>query len=191
MFTGIIEELGRIGNITRQSDGILMQIQAPKVANGSKVGESIAVNGVCLTLNKVNGDTFSTLIMNATLKATNLGLLRKGDYVNLERALRLIDRLGGHIVYGHIDGLAKLTAKRNNIIELSIPVEFVKFAVEKGSVALDGISLTIQTLNKNIIRIGITPFTENNTNIKYWRVGSKINLETDVLMKWHTKDSRQ
>ena len=191
MFTGIIEELGRIGNITRQNDGILMQIQALKVTNGLKVGESIAVNGVCLTLNKVHGDIFSTLIMNATLKATNLGLLRKGDYVNLERALRLTDRLGGHIVYGHIDGLAKLTAKRNNIIELSIPVEFVKFAVEKGSVALDGISLTIQTLNKNIIRIGITPFTENNTNIKYWRVGSKINLETDVLMKWHTKDSRQ
>jgi len=184
VFTGIIEELGRIDSILHQKDGITMGIYASAVTTDLKAGDSVAVNGVCLTTNEVSGNSFSTFVMAETLKQTNLALLHKKDYVNLERALRLSDRLGGHIVYGHIDGIARVTGKRHNIVEISIPQELAKFVIEKGSIALDGISLTIQSKRNNIIRIGITPFTEENTNIKYWRVGSKVNVETDVMRKW-------
>jgi riboflavin synthase len=183
VFTGIIEELGRVDTILHQKDGITMGIHAPTVTADLKAGDSIAVNGVCLTTNEVSKSLFSTFVMGETLKQTNLALLHNGDYINLERALRLSDRLGGHIVYGHIDGVARVTGKRHNIVEVSLAQELARFVVEKGSIALDGISLTVQSKKNNIIRIGITPFTEENTNIKYWRVGSKINVETDALMK--------
>jgi len=184
VFTGIIEELGRVNSILHQKNGIMMGIYAPAVTADPKAGDSIAVNGVCLTTNEVSGNSFSTFVMAETLKQTNLALLHNRDYVNLERALRLSDRLGGHIVYGHIDGIARVIGKRHNIVEVSIPQELARVAIEKGSIALDGISLTIQSKRNNIIRIGITPFTEENTNIKYWRVGSKVNVETDVMRKW-------
>ncbi|OYD14254.1 hypothetical protein CH333_08500 [candidate division WOR-3 bacterium JGI_Cruoil_03_44_89] len=186
MFTGIIEELGRVNTTLHHKDGIILGIHAPTVTADLKAGDSIAVNGVCLTVNETGANSFSTFIMGETLKRTNLGLLRDREHVNLERALRFSDRLGGHIVYGHIDGISKVTVKRHNIIEVSIPFELMKFVVEKGSIALDGISLTVQSMRGNIISIGITPFTEENTNIKYWRIGNKINVETDVLMKRRT-----
>jgi len=184
MFTGIIEELGRVDSILHQKNGIMMGIYAPAVTTDLKAGDSIAVNGVCLTTNEISGNSFSTFVMAETLKQTNLTSLHKKDYVNLERALRLSDRLGGHIVYGHIDDIARVTVKRHNIVEISISQELARFVIEKGSIALDGISLTIQSKRNNIIRIGITPFTEENTNIKCWRVGSKVNVETDVMRKW-------
>jgi len=184
MFTGIIEELGRMDTILQQKDGVIMRIYALTVAADLKAGDSVAVNGVCLTTNEVTENSFSTFVMSNTLKQTNLALLRNRDYVNLERALRLSDRLGGHIVYGHIDGIARVIGKRHNVVEISLPIELTRFVVEKGSIALDGISLTVQSKKNNLIRTGITPFTEENTNIKYWRVGSKINVETDVMVKW-------
>lgn len=191
MFTGIIEELGTIVSNTRKRDDKIIQVKAPKVTGDSKIGDSVAVNGVCLTINEIHGKTLSTSIMSSTLNGTNLGQLKRGDLVNLERALRLKDRLGGHIVYGHVDGIATLTVKRMGYLEVAIPIELTRFVVDKGSIALDGISLTIQSIDKNLIRIGITPFTMENTNIRNWRIGRKINLETDILLKWFVSMCRQ
>ncbi len=182
MFTGIIEELGRIDSITRRKGGIILKVRSTLTVEDVKVGDSIAINGVCLTVSELNRDSFLVFVMDESLKETNLSFLHRRSYVNLERALRLTDRLSGHIVYGHIDGLARLIAKTGDSVTLSIPQKVAEFAIQKGSIALDGISLTIQSKRGNIIKVAITPFTREHTNIKYWRVGSKINVETDKLI---------
>ena len=179
MFTGIIEEIGKVASLTRKGNGTLLKVEARITVRDIKEGDSVAVNGVCLTITGLSKDSFSTFIMHQTLRQSNLSLLHNGSYLNLERALRQSDRLSGHIVYGHIDGIARLTVKRADSITISLPHRLLGPIVDKASIALDGISLTVQSKRGNTVNIAITPFTHKHTTIRYWRTGTNINVETD------------
>jgi len=184
MFTGLVEETGKIQKIT--SDKI--RIQCNLVLSDLKLGDSIAVNGVCLTVTEINSDNFTADVSPETFKVTALCDLKTGVFVNLERALKLQDRLGGHIVTGHIDSRGKCIAihKDNDFYNLTIQLNdsFEKYAVKKGSITINGISLTIADINKNDITIAIIPHTFENTNLKYMKVGDYVNIETDILAKY-------
>ncbi|MDH4261636.1 MAG: riboflavin synthase [Spirochaetia bacterium] len=184
MFTGIVEETGKIIDIDEKNDGKRITIKADYVLQDLKNGDSIAVNGVCLTVEKNNGSQFTIFSVPETLKLTNIGLLKTGSLVNLERALRASDRLGGHIVQGHVESMAnvKNVEKYENHWDVTIEISS-PYLVPKGSVAIDGISLTIHELQKNSARFQIIPETIKKTNIPDWVAGYKVNIETDYLVK--------
>lgn len=187
MFTGIIEELGIIKNIIKKSNVTLLEIKARQVLEETKIGDSVAVNGACLTVIEKNTDYLSFQIIEATVRSTNLGSLRISDKVNLERALRVGDRLSGHFVTGHIDciGLVrKRTYINNNLcFEVSVARQFIKYIIPKGSVAVDGISLTIAEKKANILTVYIIPHTFNNTTLGFKHPSDKVNIEFDILSK--------
>ncbi|MCS7084039.1 MAG: riboflavin synthase [Aquificaceae bacterium] len=180
MFTGLIESIGKVISIS-QTLIIESSIDNPKV------GESIAVNGVCLTLVEAKANTLSFNVSTETLKRSNLSELNRGDYVNLERALKVGDRLGGHFVQGHVDFKAKILDIQNHhsewLLKISYPKEFRKFFVFKGSVAIDGISLTINSVRDSELSFTIIPHTFKNTNLSQRRVGQSVNVEIDILSK--------
>lgn len=180
MFTGLIESIGKVISIS-QTLVIESSIDNPKV------GESIAVNGVCLTLVEAKANTLSFNVSTETLKRSNLSELNRGDYVNLERALKVGDRLGGHFVQGHVDFKAKILDIQNRhsewLLKISYPKEFKKFFVFKGSVAIDGISLTINSVEDSELSFTIIPHTFKNTNLSQRRVGQSVNVEIDILSK--------
>jgi len=186
MFTGLIEEVGRVLSLKKSSEGGILAVETS--LEGIKVGDSVAVNGACLTVVEVKQGSVSFELSPETLSRTNLRLLKVGDFVNLERALRLGDRLGGHIVQGHVDFTAKIVSFRNIgkhwelIVE--IPKGWEKYFVEKGSVALDGISLTINSVQGDKISINVIPHTYENTNLKFRKVGDLLNVETDIIGKY-------
>lgn len=187
MFTGIIEEIGKIERISDNRISVLCQ----NVIEDSKVGDSISVNGVCLTVCNINNNGFSADISQETMKVTDLGDLKAGDFVNLERAMPANGRFGGHIVSGHIDGRGKC----NNInkigefysLEIELSSECAKYAVKKGSISVNGISLTIAEVNKNIITIAVIPHTFENTNLKYLKKDKFVNIEVDIYAKYIEK----
>jgi riboflavin synthase len=191
MFTGIIQGLGTVRKMTRQGQDALIGVETVLPLNDLKRGDSIAVNGVCLTITSLSGQVFSTDVSAETLARTNLRFLKAGERVNLEKALRLTDFLGGHIVLGHIDGpgkIVEMTPKSGSIV-LGVTVEegLGRYIVEKGSIAVDGLSLTVNGYVKNRFYVNIIPHTIENTTLSFKKVGDPVNIETDILGKYVEK----
>ena len=188
MFTGIAEEKGIIKEIKKGSQFFRLTIGCSRVLEGTKVGDSIAVNGVCLTVSDLAEGSFSADVMPETMRHTSLDLLSVSSPVNLERALRLSDRLGGHLVSGHIDGVGKLKkcSEENNAIWLTVevPADFLKFVVPKGSVALDGISLTVARIYHDAFAVSLIPHTAKATTLGEKHVGDLLNIECDLIGKY-------
>ncbi|MBU5470411.1 riboflavin synthase [Falcatimonas sp. MSJ-15] len=191
MFTGIIEELGVVKSIAINGASGCITIKARKVLEGTKLGDSIAVNGTCLTVTSINSDGFSADVMAETVRRTSLSQVGKGDMVNLERAMALNGRFGGHIVSGHIDGtgtIIKYTKEENAIwVTIKVPEEILDLIVEKGSICIDGISLTVATVSDRDFQVSIIPHTAKETTLIQKKVGSLVNLENDIVGKYIKK----
>lgn len=191
MFTGIIEEVGEIKSFIKNSNGATIEVCCHTVLEGTKIGDSIAINGCCQTVTKLNPNSFSANVSDETISVTNFSTLKAKDNVNLERALTLSSRIGGHIVSGHVDckgkfiKYEKLTDFYN--LEFEIPNEQEKYIVHKGSITINGISLTIASTHKNTLKCAIIPHTFNNTNLKNLKIGDFVNIETDILGKYVEK----
>lgn len=188
MFTGIIEEIGTVTGILKDSSGAKLEIQCKEVINGTKLGDSIATNGVCLTVCKMNQSKFTVDVMTETLRKSSLGNLKVGSKVNLERALTLSSRLGGHIVSGHIDGVGVIKSFKQEgnatWVFIEAPIEILKYMVYKGSITIDGVSLTIAYLDDSSFGVSIIPHTSENTILLDMKVGATVNLECDVIGKY-------
>lgn len=188
MFTGIIEELGCIREIQRGRLSVRLSIRCHKILEDMKIGDSIAVNGICLTVTARGADFFCADVMPETMRRTGLEKLKVGDGVNLERALRLLDRLGGHIVSGHIDGTGRIVERKqeDNAIWLTIEAgeEILRYIVEKGSIALDGASLTVVDTAEGSFRVSLIPLTARATVLGEKKLGDIVNIECDVLGKY-------
>lgn len=188
MFTGIVEELGSVREITRKESTLELTLQAEKVTQGIKLGDSISVNGVCLTVTHQLNNRFSMDVMPETFHHTSLKMLQSQSTVNLERALHANGRFGGHFVTGHVDGIGtilKKTAEENAIaIEISVPKYVKKFLMLKGSVAVDGVSLTVFGTSTDTLKISIIPHTANETVLGSKAAGDVVNLEADMLAKY-------
>jgi riboflavin synthase len=191
MFTGIIQGIGTVRRMTRQGADALLLIDAPWDGSDLKIGDSVAVNGVCLTVTTKSGPGFTAYVSSETLGRTNLNLLKTGDKVNLEKALRMSDFLSGHIVLGHVDGLGKIREKTvcadSIICGVEVPPDLSRYLVEKGSVAIDGISLTVNRCDKNRFYVNIIPHTAQETILKIKKIGDTVNIETDILGKYVEK----
>lgn len=191
MFTGIVEEVGIVKRINKEAKSIKLLIQCNKVLKDTNQGDSIATNGVCLTVTNIYEDSFEADVMLETLSRSNLGELKLGSEVNLERALTLNSRLGGHIVSGHIDGTGTITSLEQiaNSIEVIIDTksEVLKYIVEKGSITIDGISLTVAYVDEKSFKVCIIPHTGEKTILLKKKVGQTVNLECDLLAKYVEK----
>ncbi|MDD3437230.1 MAG: riboflavin synthase [Candidatus Gastranaerophilales bacterium] len=191
MFTGIVEEIGTVKIFSKQEKNALIVVECKKILEGTKIGDSIAINGVCQTVTEIFSNTFSAQVSSETLSVTNLANLKAGDKVNLERALMLNSRLGGHIVTGHIDGLAKIKSIQNQSEFYNVKFEagkyLGKYIVKKGSVAINGISLTIADVVLNEFSVAVIPHTFENTVLKFLKTGDFVNIEVDVLAKYVEK----
>lgn len=191
MFTGIVEEIGTIRSIQPGSKSVRIAIEADVVLEGTKLGDSIATNGVCLTVTQLDARCFWADVMPETLKRSGLGELRTGSPVNLERALRWDGRLGGHLVSGHIDGTGRLIAMDtdDNAVWYTIAVDdrLLRYVVEKGSVALDGVSLTVADVGRDCFRVSLIPHTRHVTALGSKRVGDCLNVEVDMVAKYVEK----
>lgn len=191
MFTGIIEEIGRIKSIERFANGAGIEVFCNTVLSDAKIGDSISINGVCETATDYTESGFKAKISEETLKVTTFNNLKTGDYVNLERAMAVNSRFGGHIVSGHIDCVGKITeiCKLSEFYDLKIkvPAQNLKYVVYKGSITLNGISLTVAEVNDDIVKIAIIPHTFENTNLKYLKTGDFVNVETDILARYVEK----
>ena len=186
MFTGIVAELGEVAGIERRGDAARLTIRGS--TEDVSPGESIAVNGVCLTVTGILEGTFTADVMGETLDRSGLGALRAGAPVNLERSVRLADRLGGHLVQGHVDGTGEFLSfeslgAENWWLRIRVPAELDPFLVFKGSIAIDGISLTIAALEADVLSVTIIPHTYRNTTLGGYRAGARLNLECDILAK--------
>lgn len=189
MFTGLIQTVGEVAEVARAGDDFRLRIASDLGSEGDlELGESIAVNGVCLTVTTFDDSTFSAQASPETLSKSNLGHLRRGSEVNLERALRLGDRLGGHLVLGHVDGVGTLAAKRSEgnavVVEVEVSAELLPYLVEKGSITMDGISLTVNTLSERGFTVAIVPWTSKKVALLDRPAGWAINLEVDILGKY-------
>ncbi len=188
MFTGIIEEIGTVDQASRSGRNLRLRIKAPRVAANVSVGDSINVDGACQTVIEVKNDCFTVEAVEETLTRTTLGQLRAEDRVNLERALRASDRLGGHLVSGHVDfvGRVKSMANRDQswVYEFEFPGEYKSHLVEKGSVAIDGISLTVVDVQENSFTVSVIPYTMRETALGLKKTGDGVNIETDLIGKY-------
>lgn len=192
MFTGIIEDRGTVTGIKRRSKESSLTIRANRIDVREMVmGESISVNGTCLTVTSLGGDTFTVDASRETLSRTNLGKLRVGSAVNLERSLRVGDRMGGHMVSGHVDGVGKVKSKkkRGGSVEFrfTAPEQVMKYIVEKGSVAIDGVSLTVNAVEGGEFTVNIIPYTLAETTFGALRAGKPVNIECDMIGKYVEK----
>ena len=188
MFTGVVEELGQVQEIKTKSSGAHLTISAKLVMDDIKIGDSISVNGVCLTVTNSNNNQFSLDLVSETLDKSNLGDLSKGDSVNLERAMRASNRFSGHILQGHVESLGVILDKQlhedNAIISVGLDPEWMRFCIPKGSISLDGISLTIAKIEANIIEIALIPYTLENTTLGLKSKSDTLNIETDIIGKY-------
>jgi riboflavin synthase len=188
VFTGIVEETGTIRKVSGTAKSIRLLVNAKLCARGTRVGDSIAVNGCCLTVVKKNGAMLAFDLLRETWQRTNLQFARAGSLVNLERSLAANGRFGGHFVTGHIDGVGKITrwerAGADHVLDVSAPAEVRRYVVFKGSIAVDGISLTVADVTKHGFRIWIIPHTYEVTALRERKVGDAVNLEADVLGKY-------
>ena len=191
MFTGIVEELGEIREIHREADSITLTIRATTVLDDVHHGDSIAVNGVCLTVVEFGDDFFTADLMQETLDRSSLGQVEVGSKVNLERATAVGQRLGGHIVQGHVDGtgevISRTPGERWEVVRISLPEQLSKYVVEKGSIAVDGTSLTVSAVGEGFFEVSLIPTTLTDSVIGSTAVGAKVNLEVDVLAKYVEK----
>lgn len=199
MFTGIIEEIGTVQTVQHSGDNSFIKIRAEKILSDVHDGDSIAVNGVCLTVTDCSNNIFRADVMNETLNRSSLGSLRNGSPVNLERAMPANGRFGGHIVSGHIDGTGVISdIKKDGIAiwyTISTKPEIMRYIIEKGSIAIDGISLTVAKVTDNSFSVSIIPHTAQQTILSYKKTGDIVNLENDIVGKYIEKlicpDSRK
>lgn len=191
MFTGIIEEIGHVNEIKNAASSAVLTITAKKVLEGTRLGDSIAVNGVCLTVTGIHGGTFTADVMHETLNRSSLGNLKRGSTVNLERAMAADGRFGGHIVSGHIDGVGRIQSmvREDNAVWVAIeaPESILRLVIEKGSIAIDGISLTVAYVDSSSFKVSIIPHTASETTLLGKNVGDEVNLENDVIGKYVEK----
>ncbi|MCK9195871.1 MAG: riboflavin synthase [Syntrophales bacterium] len=187
MFTGIIQAKGTLAQMIRQGEEALLTVSTDLPLDDIKIGDSIAVNGACLTVTQKKTKGFSADVSAETLAKTNLGLLKTGDSVNLEKALRLTDFLGGHLVLGHVDGLGRIVEKtvraKSVLFTFEVPDQLMKYIVEKGSIAVDGISLTVNRCVRNQFHVNMIPHTAQGTTLGLKRVSEPVNIETDIIGK--------
>lgn len=188
MFTGLVEGMGELARVIPKGSDAELEIKAPWPAAQAVIGESVAVSGVCLTVTRVAGDGLALDVSSETLSRTTLGGLRPGSAVNLERALKLGERLGGHLVTGHVDCVGRLTRLRNIgqslQVRVEIPPEHLRLVVEKGSVALDGASLTVNEVSAKGFSLNIIPHTLKATTLELAKEGDSVNIETDLIGKY-------
>ena len=191
MFTGIIEELGLVKSLIKKSSGADITIQCNKVLENTKIGDSIAINGCCQTVVEIFGDTFKANVSEETLTVTNFSILKTGDVVNLERALTPQTRMGGHIVQGHVDCTGKFVKKEQlhefYNLYFEVPENLSRYIVKKGSIAVNGISLTVAGIDQNVFHAAVIPHTFENTNLKFLKINEDVNIETDILGKYVEK----
>ena len=188
MFTGIVEELGEITAVENLGDASRFRLRGPVVTEGAQHGDSIAVNGVCLTVVEHEGDEFTADVMQETLQRSSLGALGVGSRVNLERPTAVGSRLGGHIVQGHVDGtgqvLARTPSEHWEIVKVSLPADLTRYVVEKGSITVDGISLTVVEAGPDYFTVSLIPTTLDLTTLGHKQPGDPVNLEVDVVAKY-------
>ena len=188
MFTGLVKDIGIIEAITPNDSGREFIIKTPKLIEEIQIDDSVATNGVCLTATEINGDTFKVQAVHVTLEKSNLGDLEIGDKVNLELALRPTDRLGGHLVQGHVNGKGTLIDVHqrgdNWEMEFSFPKELRKFFIDEGSIAIDGISLTVAKVETESLKVSIIPHTYENTTLGVKKIGDSVNIEVDMMAKY-------
>lgn len=188
IFTGIIEEIGRLADIKKEKDLYTLKISCKKVLEGTKRGDSIATNGVCLTVTELGDDFYKAELMVETINSTNFKTLSLGELLNLERALSPAKRLDGHIVQGHVDGVGEIVniLKRGHeiVYRIKFDSDNFKYIAEKGSIALDGISLTVSKVGENYFEVSIIPTTIADTNLASKKLGEKINIETDIIGRY-------
>ena len=188
MFTGLVEEVGRIVAVEHGRQSAVLRAQGPHVSSDASHGSSIAVNGVCLTVVEVNGDTVSFDVMAETLSRSNLGALTVGDAVNLERAMAGTDRFGGHIVQGHVDGTGHVVRRTPGdqweVVRLSLPSDIERYVVHKGSITVDGVSLTVSAIGGGFCEVSLIPTTLALTTLGRKKVGEVVNVEVDVIAKY-------
>lgn len=191
MFTGLIASLGTVERLAEGSTSCRLTVRAPQLLSGVKIGDSIAVNGVCLTVVHLRGDTFTADVMPETVRRTTLHLLQPGDRVNLEKALRPTDGLDGHIVQGHVEGVGtiqQIISEGNaRVYRIQAPGELLRYIVEKGSIAVDGISLTVTETDDSGFGVSLIPHTAKMTTLGYKSAGDAVNLETDILARYVEK----
>jgi riboflavin synthase len=191
VFTGIVEELGQVVAWTELADAARLTVRGPLVTSDAREGDSIAVNGVCLTVVETAGGDFTADVMKETLARTSLGALGLGSAVNLERAVRLQDRLGGHLVQGHVDGTGELLAVETDqhwtVVTISLPGELARYVVEKGSITVDGVSLTVSAVGHTEFAVSLIPTTLERTTLGRKGVGDPVNLEVDITAKYVEK----
>lgn len=188
MFTGIVEELGTIARLDRGTDSARLTVRGPLVTSDATHGASIAVNGVCLTVVEHADGEFTVDVMAETLSRSSLGSLRAGDRVNLERAMAAGGRFGGHVVQGHVDGTAQVLERvpgdRWELVRLSLPAGLARYVVEKGSITVDGVSLTVASVDDTSFTVSLIPTTLDLTTLGHKGIGDLVNLEVDVLAKY-------
>ena len=188
MFTGIVEELGEVTALTDRGDSVRLTVRGPLVLDGARHGDSVAVNGVCLTVVDSDGETFTADVMRETLDRSALGALAPGSPVNLERPMRLDGRLGGHLVQGHVDGTGRIeqrTASEHwELLRISLPPDLERYVVHKGSITVDGVSLTVASVGPAEFTVSLIPTTLAMTTLGRKGVGDPVNLEVDVVAKY-------
>ena len=188
MFTGIVEELGEVVGLDPLPDAARLHLRAATVASDLERGDSIAVDGVCLTVADITPTGFTVDVMGETLRRSTLASVTQGTRVNLERAARVDSRLGGHVVQGHVDGTGAVVARSSSPhwddVRISVPLSLARYVVEKGSIAVDGISLTVTSVDDTTFCVGLIPTTLERTTLGHKRVGAQVNLEVDVLAKY-------
>jgi riboflavin synthase len=200
MFTGIVEELGVVESVEEQADAVRLTVRGPHVTLDAKLGDSIAVNGCCLTVAERAGETFTADVMRETLTKTSLGALETGSSVNLERAVTATSRMGGHIVQGHVDGTGSVVRREPSehweLVEISLPPGLARYLVDKGSITVDGVSLTVVSVTDDGFTVSLIPETLARTTLGAKQPGDPVNLEVDVIAKYverlltHQEDHR-
>lgn len=191
MFTGIIEETGTVRNIERIAQGAVISVECSKIMDDLNIGDSVAVNGACQTVVKLRNNSFDIEASAETMQMTTFKYFKEGDLVNLERAMSATSRFGGHMVTGHIDGIGEFIERVNqgiaDLYYFRAPDEVAKYMVYKGSISIDGISLTIASLKENVFGVSVISQTSKSTNLQYLNAGGRINLESDIIAKYVEK----
>jgi len=188
MFTGLIAEVGRVASLRRQGSEAVLSVRCAQVLGGAKAGDSIAVDGACLTVEKLSPRGFSAFLSEETLSKTTLGTLKVGGEVNLEASLRPLDRIGGHIVQGHVEGVGRVKELRpvgdGARLTVALPQGLMEFVIPKGSISFSGVSLTVAGLSGRSVTVALVPATLRGTTLGRWKAGTRVNVETDLMGRY-------